>query len=183
VGALRALLLPLVCLQSLACSNLTPPSAEVRGLQLNQITEDGIRLDVTMDVTNPNAEALPLTHSKYQLSLAGKDLIKGEAKPDVTIPAGETKAVTLPLDVSFDRLTEIAPALLRAGGSGISYKANFDLRLGESGLFARGATKSIRHDGEVDLTKLAEDPTFLLKSSALRGIFGGLMRGKGNQAD
>ena len=155
-------------------SNLKPAKAEMHDIRVGNVTPAGVVFDVRLDVTNPNEVALPVTSTRYRLALAGMKLLDGEKNPQVTIGPGETKQITLPLTMNFMSFVRIGPAMMHSEG-GVSYQADLNVRLGESGLFKQSARTAVHKNGMLDLDRLANDPDYLLNSSPFQGFMQGLL--------
>jgi LEA14-like dessication related protein len=102
------------------------PSAKVLSVTLADQTDQGARLIVLVELTNPNAHiALPLRFAQYQVSAGGASA-GSTSKPARTLPAGGTQTVELP--VSIAGVTALSGAAVQAGGS-ITYEPPGEVRM------------------------------------------------------
>ncbi|MFT3788737.1 MAG: LEA type 2 family protein [Tepidisphaeraceae bacterium] len=165
-GAL--LLLPLIFL-SLACQSLKSPTASVAGVNVSNISADGITMLVDLDVANPNDVDLPATDANYTLSLSGSKLLNGKA--DLlggTVPANGHARVTMPVLIDFDNLFGTIDAIANtAAGAPVKYRLDAKLNFG-AGWPKPHASLPIQHSGELSFKAFENDPLFILKSKAFR---------------
>src|SRR5678815_308569 len=87
----------LMCMLSLACSQVQKPTASLRSADVGAITTDGFTANFALDVHNPNAFELPLTDADYALALGGVQVTKDTIKPGGSIPANGSTPVTIPV--------------------------------------------------------------------------------------
>jgi LEA14-like dessication related protein len=83
-----------------------PDVPEVRSasIQWSQLSLSRVEGRVALDLANPNAFAVQLTDLSYSLDLAGTTVSDGGAQPSLSIPAGSSQRVELPLAFSPTRL-------------------------------------------------------------------------------
>jgi len=72
------------------------PTAEVTGIAVTDRSNDGARVEVMVLVTNDNDFPLPLTASRYRVTVAGVGDFAFDDHPHVTLPANSSQPVTLP---------------------------------------------------------------------------------------
>ena len=106
IFALRRLMLPLLgfALVMVGCTGVQQPRVDVRSPQLLQTTQDGGRMSVTLELTNPNAEPLSLPRAFYALSVEGLGTYRFEGKPNAALPPRGSQ------QVSFAGAIAAAPA-------------------------------------------------------------------------
>jgi LEA14-like dessication related protein len=166
-------LLP-ICLLSLACSSVQKPTASLRSADVGAITAEGFTANFDLDVHNPNSFALPLTNADYGLSLGGVKVVNDTVKPEGSIPAGGSRAVTIPVRLSFQDLLKAEEAI-RAGGGDVPYELDGSLGFtGGGGIAALGIPTKLplRYSGTLPLRKVLADPMVLLNSPAARRLAG-----------
>ena len=87
------------CLLLAGCSvpkvpKVIAPTAEVTGATLTEQTAGGAAVAVTVDLSNPNDFALPVTFEAYRISVGGKTYaFKGKA--GASMPPNGTQTLTL----------------------------------------------------------------------------------------
>lgn len=171
------LLLPLVfcavgCVGG--CASVQKPTASLESAEIGAVTPEGFTVNFDLDVANPNAFDLPLTEANYGLSLGGVKLINDKISPGGSLPAGGSRGVTVPVQLSFEDLL-LAEKAIREGGGDVPYV--FDGTLGFSSA-AKGLPLGIptsvplRYSGTLPLRKILSDPSVLLNSSAARRLAG-----------
>ena len=77
---------------------LQPVSSRVDSVQIDEQTDEGMRLLVTVIAENPNDIPLPIVRAKYQVELpgAGVETFKFTDLPMATMPAKGKQTITLP---------------------------------------------------------------------------------------
>ena len=76
------------------------PKAEVTAVRLTEHTGEGMRIEITVELTSKCEVPLPLVAADYTLSLGGKRPVAFSNTPNRTLPAGGTQTVTLPAVVA-----------------------------------------------------------------------------------
>ncbi len=151
------------------CSSLQKPTAALRSASIGDVTAEGVRLNFDVDVTNPNAVAIPLSGARYDLSLGRSKVLSGHVDAGLSIPADGTEALTIPVNVTFEQLLAAEEAI-RASGGDVPY------RLGGSLGFKTGSAIPIpinvpfEYEGELPLRKLLSDPAVLLQNPQARKL-------------
>jgi len=85
-------------------SNLRPVSARVDSVRVDQTTDEGVRLLVTVQAQNPNNTPLPVTWLWYKVDLDGGGEFEFTELPKVTLPAHGEQTITLPAAFTLDDL-------------------------------------------------------------------------------
>ena len=67
---------------------IVQPSAFVSGVKLIEQTPEGARLEVIVELENPNLTPLPLAHSGYTITIDGVGTYRFADRPRRTLPAG-----------------------------------------------------------------------------------------------
>jgi len=84
------------------------PTARVVGAKLISTTEHGSRIDVMVELENPNTIPLPLIETRYAFTTAWDVALHGKDNPNRTLPAGRKQTVTIPIAVP--RAVEVGTA-------------------------------------------------------------------------
>jgi LEA14-like dessication related protein len=84
------------CLGTGGCASVTPPTAEVTNIRATDTSPDGTRFVVTVLLTNPNEEALPLRSVHYSLGVQGLGDYTGSDLPNRTLPSHGVQTVEFP---------------------------------------------------------------------------------------
>jgi len=92
---------------------LRAPSLRLRDVRLAGVD----RIEVLVDVSNPNTFQLPLESLAGRLVYGGETLVEIAGASIPTIPAGETKTITLPVRLSPAGLKKVAAAVMTGSGS------------------------------------------------------------------
>src|SRR5688500_6404444 len=149
---LAGLLFPLFGL-SLACSSVQKPTASLRSADVGAVNAEGFTVNFDLDVANPNAFNLPLTDADYVLTFGGVKVVDDKLSPAVSIPAGGSTGVTIPVRLRFEDLLK-AERAIRDGGGDVPYELQGALGFsGGSGLASLGLPTRIplRYSGTLPL--------------------------------
>ncbi len=104
-----------------AVAGCSAPSAKLAGMSFKDIGLQSVTIVFDVELTNPNASALPLANVDYELSSRGSSFFAGEAALEGEVPARGAKTVSLPVRITFGQLlTALADVKL---GSVLPYKA------------------------------------------------------------
>jgi LEA14-like dessication related protein len=166
-----ALLIP-ICLLSVACSGagLQKPTAAVKGMSLGGVNATGLTMNFDVDVTNPNAVAIPLTTTDYGLSLGDTKVLDGKSDLTGDLPAGGTRSLVLPVAVTFENLMAAEQALVKSGGN-VPYTLNAGLSAGRgNALLGQSLRVPLTYSGTLPLRDVLNDPKILMQSPAARAL-------------
>ncbi|MCE9590511.1 MAG: hypothetical protein K8S99_08310 [Planctomycetes bacterium] len=100
------------------------PTIRLLSARLAAATDHGARIEVLVELENPNRVALPLIESQYTLTVGGSPSLHGEDCPNRTLPAGGKQIVMIPVAV---------PAAVAAGAAysvegSVSYEPPGEMR-------------------------------------------------------
>jgi LEA14-like dessication related protein len=90
-----------------ACSKIAErafarPVIAVRGVKVHSVGLTGGSLDVALFISNPNPYPLPVRRASYRFTLSDSTEVgRGESAAAFTLPAHDSTAVRLPVDVSW----------------------------------------------------------------------------------
>ncbi len=90
-----------------------PPRVQVHKVEMGKFNLSGGTAIFVLDIQNPNKFPIPLAGFDYGLSLNGVPVARGNKKQRVTIGAGGSQKVTVPLTLSFSNMMNMIPGLLR----------------------------------------------------------------------
>ena len=108
-----------------ALAGCSAPSARLAGVSFTDIGLQSLTIVFDVELTNPNASALPLADVDYELSSRGNSFFTGEAPLQGEVPAHGTKTLSLPVKITYAQLlTALADVKL---GSVLPYKAQLGL--------------------------------------------------------
>lgn len=77
-------------------SNLTNPTTRVTGARVVQHSEQGTRVEVEIELTNPNTTPLPLIKSDYTVSTGKGQAYHATERLNRTLPSRGKQTITLP---------------------------------------------------------------------------------------
>ena len=90
-----------------------PPNVQVHKVEMGRFNLSGGTATFVLDIQNPNKFPIPLAGFDYGLSLNGVQVARGDKEQRVTIGAGGSQKVTVPLTLSFSNMINMLPGLLR----------------------------------------------------------------------
>ena len=99
IGLLIALLLttPLGCrlAQTFKVEHVPTPTAEIMAVRLAEQTDEGARVEVTVELVNRCEVALPLVNAGYTVKVGDMPRVTYTSRPNRTLPAGGRQTVVL----------------------------------------------------------------------------------------
>lgn len=87
------------------------PTIKVRKMVVTELTFDEIDMLFTLSIENPNPFAVELDSYGYELSVEGSPFLSGTSDEGLSIPAGDSTSLSLPVSLGYDRLRETAQRL------------------------------------------------------------------------
>ena len=160
-----------LCTLGLGCAalNVQKPTANVTGMSLQGVTAQGFIMNFAVSVTNPNSIALPLAAADYKLGVGGANLLDGNAKPEGSLPANGSRAIALPVTVTFENLL-VAEKAIQAGGGNIPYDLSGGLTF-DTGTPLLGQLRvPLTYNGTLSLREILKDPKALFGSDAAKKL-------------
>jgi LEA14-like dessication related protein len=103
------------------------PTADLKAMRFGDVSLEGAELLFDVELGNPYAVALPLVDMDYTVKTGGKQLASGAAKTATVIPAGESKVLTLPVNIKYMDLVKALGGV--RPGSEVDYEAAVELGL------------------------------------------------------
>lgn len=101
------------------------PTASLKDVSFKDVSFTKVQLQFDLEVNNPYDVALPMTNLGYSLSAGDSKLLKGAADVQGTIPAKQSKVVSLPAEVSILEVINFVRGVRT--GSKIPYDADVQL--------------------------------------------------------
>ena len=119
------------------------PNVQVHKVELGNFNLTGGNATFVLDIQNPNSFPIPLAGFDYGLSLNGVKVADGNKEHRVTIEAGQSKKVSVPLRLSFVNMMNMIPGVLRNGT--LNYELDGSIHLPWFNIpFQRAGTTRIR---------------------------------------
>ncbi|MCP3905509.1 MAG: hypothetical protein GY715_17930 [Planctomycetes bacterium] len=93
------------------CEGLRAPSVEVLDAKVVEVTDEAMRVDIALDLRNPNAEPLELKEFTYSFNVNGNRMFQGKRSAHATLSRTGAKRLNIPAVIRFDRAgwTETRP--------------------------------------------------------------------------
>ena len=88
------------------------PKVSIEKVEMGKLTLAGGSAKFILKISNPNRFAIPLSGFDYGLRLNGVEVANGNREHKVTIQAGESKVVEIPMVFSFTNMMNLLPNLL-----------------------------------------------------------------------
>ncbi|MCX5660185.1 MAG: LEA type 2 family protein [Planctomycetota bacterium] len=139
------------------CSTLTAmldarPSASIKGVKLADFNAQGVNLLFDVEVSNPYEVPLPLANMGYSLASGAQPFLTGKADVAGTIPAKQSKRLTVPAAVNFAGLLKALGGV--KPGSVVPYAASLDLSVSPPGVGP--LSLPLKHEGEIPVPAVPE---------------------------
>ena len=113
----------------LGCGKIEEPTLKPEGVEVKTVAVDGVTVDVTIDVYNPNSIELSARSVKAHSKLDQKiDLGEVDVKTPLDIPAGKHAKLTVPLKLRWNDVTSVA--LLAASKPSIDFSVDGTAKVG-----------------------------------------------------
>lgn len=140
------------------CASIERPKVFVEGVRWVGLSTDGIELDVTVTVENPNPFAADAEKLTYTLDLDGVRVVEGRQIEHAAIPASSSARVAVPVTVTWEGGAKALEDFLGGGEHTWRLAGSVTLR---SGLLARTFRFSERGsfvtEGDEDTDRGPED--------------------------
>ena len=107
------------------CGMFGTPTGKIVGVKMGDFSPKSATLIFDLEVNNPYTVPLPLAGADYALSTEGQKFMNGKADIQGMIPAGESKVLSLPVQVYFLELFRTVRGV--RGKSEIPYTADIGL--------------------------------------------------------
>ena len=101
------------------------PSAKLTGVGIEDISLDSAILSFDVQLQNPYQVPLPLLNIDYKVTSGGESLFSGMADLQTTIPAEQSKTVSLPIKINYADMVRAFSGI--RPGSSIPYNADAGL--------------------------------------------------------
>lgn len=102
-------------MQGLMKENLKEPEVTYKNISVGELSREKIELKPTFSIANKNSYSIPVDNLKYELSFNKKTMLKGETDQIGSLPAKQSKDVTLGLDLTKESLLSVKDILLKEG--------------------------------------------------------------------
>jgi LEA14-like dessication related protein len=99
--------------QQLARGELEAPRVKFQSLAVGVPAGQGLPLECTLLVENPNPQDLRVLGYDYELRLEGQNVMQGASRQEVTLPARGQTRVAVPMLVNLRTLPRFLPAFLQ----------------------------------------------------------------------
>ena len=90
------------------------PEVSVKNVKMGKLSMSGGSAKFFINIKNPNRFPIPLSGFDYSLRLNGIEVANGTREQNVTINAGESRVVEVPLIFSFTNMLTMLPNLLNS---------------------------------------------------------------------
>lgn len=114
-------------MQNLVKDNLKQPEVTYKNISLGDLSREKIELKPTFSIANKNSYSIPVGNLKYELSFNQKTMLKGETDQVGSLPANQSKDVTLGIDLTKETLASVKDILLKDGQIDYVIKGEVDV--------------------------------------------------------
>ncbi len=172
---IKPLCLAFAAATAIGCSSVVQrPTAAVTGMAVRDVTAAGFTMAFGVDLTNPNAVALPLAGADYKIAMAGAPVADGKATPDGTLPAHGTTSVTLPVTLTFQQLLAAEQAIVQGGGN-VPYALDGGLSFGTGSALFGNVRVPVTYSGTLPVKDVVSDPQAMAQNPAARKLAGDMV--------
>ena len=113
-----------------ACSKPAPPTLTPQRVTVNGVDAAGLALTVSISAANPNSSDLTATDVSSHVVVQGHDVGTVTVPESMTLPAGKTTNIDVPVKVSWSDMTMLAQ--LAGTNAPVPYSVDGTLQLGGS---------------------------------------------------
>ncbi|AEB09049.1 LEA type 2 family protein [Desulfobacca acetoxidans] len=99
--------------RELASGKLAPPEVGFQGLTIYPPESECWPLSARVQLTNPNPEPMRILGYDYEVALEGENLVQGDSTDAITLPAGGTNQVDIPILLKLPAIPKTLGVLLR----------------------------------------------------------------------
>lgn len=104
VARFRTSSLLVTLLLATGCSAYKAPKVRVGDATVVEIAEEALRLDILLELENPNIEPLDLRRVNYTLVVDGRAVYQGKRAAQATLSRAGKRTLTVPGVVRYDRV-------------------------------------------------------------------------------
>jgi len=112
------------------CSKPAPPTLAPERVTVTGVDPSGLALTVSMSATNPNSVDLTASDVSSHVVVSGRDVGTVTVPQSVTLPAGKTTKLDVPMKVAWSDVGFVAQ--LAASNAPVPYSVDGTLELGGS---------------------------------------------------
>lgn len=91
------------------------PKVAFKDIKVSNLSFSGAKLDLILDVDNPNGFPITVKDIEYTVSQSGKQWVAGEVAKGLNLTEGEQTTLTIPFSISFSQVGSGVLNLLRSG--------------------------------------------------------------------
>ena len=128
----------LVALTLTSCVELSAPKVKYLNYEIYRVTGTGIEVNFYFDVENPNPIPIDITNYSYKIYINNREFL-AENRPGFSLSSSEKKKITLPVNITYDRLIGTVGGLIEGllkEEKTISYKIEGNISAGALGVIA-----------------------------------------------
>ncbi|MBN2211058.1 MAG: LEA type 2 family protein [Sedimentisphaerales bacterium] len=137
--------------------NLEKPRAHLRGVHFDKITLSAVTLLFDVEIENRYALDLPLLNMDYDITSRGEPFLAGQADIQSTIPAKETRTVSLPATIHYADFTRAIKGI--KPGSMVPYRADVGVSV-DAPMIGR-LRLPLKKEGQLTIPTLADLKEFI----------------------
>lgn len=112
------------------CSKPAPPTLTPQRVTVNGVDASGLALTVSISAANPNSADLTVSDVSSHVTVANHDVGTVTVPQSLTLPAGKTTNIDVPVKVSWSDMSLVAQ--LAASNAPVPYSVDGTLELGGS---------------------------------------------------
>lgn len=91
------------------------PKISLAGVQVQSLSFSGVKLDLAIDIENPNIFGFSLNNFNYDIALAGKKVLNGNNTEQTAIPKKGKTTLKFPINLNFMAMGSMLQSALQQG--------------------------------------------------------------------
>lgn len=100
-------------MQNLLKGSVKQPTVSYKSIALGKVSQQQIELKPTLSINNPNGFSVPIDSLDYAMNINGKNMVNGKTDKVGTLPAGQSKDVTVGIALSKQTLKAFQDILFK----------------------------------------------------------------------
>jgi LEA14-like dessication related protein len=128
------------------------PHIRLEGIKLNSLNLTGAKLELKLNIDNPNAFDVLLNTLTYGLTVNGLNWVQGQTNSSLSLSGKKDQTVTIPLTLNLMQMGTSVYQLLM-GGKNLSYQLTGDLNVSVPQLMMSPSALPFDQSGQIDLKK------------------------------
>ncbi len=109
--------------------NPIQPKVFIDDIEIEDANLSGLTALLTLNIENPNDFAINAKGLDYTMSLSGTNILSGENKNNMSVPALGSGKIEVPVQITYASLLETIPKVMQTGVASYNFSGNIHTRL------------------------------------------------------